>query len=68
MAKIDMPKEILDNDFCVIMKQNDNDEFSKYQKCDKSTQVSTTFRQCMTFFKCQEKSVSYLNSKLYIII
>ena len=24
----------LDNDFCMIMKQNENDEVSKCQKCD----------------------------------
>ena len=26
---------ILDNDFCMIMKQKESDEVSKYHKCDK---------------------------------
>ena len=38
---------ILDNDFCMIMKQNENDEVSKYQK----------FNKFHPNHQCQEKEV-----------
>ena len=41
---------ILDNDFCMIMKQNENDEVSKYQKCDKLYPNQHNFSPVNGFF------------------
>ena len=57
---------ILDNDVCMILKQNENDEVSKRQKCNKFYPSQHDVAPVYGFFKCQEKSVnSYLVTTFY---
>ena len=45
---------ILDNDFCMIMDQNENDEVSKYKKFDKLYPNQHDVSAVYGLFKCQE--------------
>ena len=55
---------ILNNDFCLIMKQNKNDLVSKYYKYDELYPNQQDVSPVYGFFKCQEK----IEIKLLILV
>ena len=58
---------ILDNDVCMIMKQNENDEVSKCQKWNKYYPSQHDVSPAYGFFKCQEKSPIHTRRILMIL-
>ena len=48
---------ILDSDFCIRIKQNENDEVYKYKKCDKFYPNKHDVSPVYGSIKCQEKCI-----------